>query len=886
MLIRFIAFLLSAAVVAFAFSFVDISGASASQAAVFPIYPDAKVHSISPFFAEQQEIYGAFSTTDKPTPVGDWYVNELMSLGYIVRSSDVGDDEESCSIMAEHRGWDVEADVNIMWMTPTNQTQIMCKLNGAGVFAGIFEGQESIIPDMQDEEAVEELIDANTPPSDLESGTDGYIEALNSFLETMEAFCGNPTVASAQAAISKADRLIEASDNMTEVTVSSADSEKNPFAGMAFVQGSSMDLQLGLIVFFLEMAVENPDRLQDVHNTVCPMLKKIKDEQLPRFQSIAKSADDYSKDVEDYGEWENFAEPSPLTHDLLIEVNEPLPEPSTDLTVTRLFTPTKKYWAAHLDQAYIHLRNWAMGCPEGDYSVDTDGDGSDDAYYCQSFGLITGEETDGRRCLGCSRTHELEVEILSYPVDCYALAALAIEVGDPEQMRQGGKITVWINNEYLMTVPLPEDNFKSASFNPWDAEQQTTEYGRLYAGSANLAQAYLNGVQLVYGDAAAEYVKAAYRLNSAVTEASGGEFNGYVYFLQIGQQLIVPADNPRDAIMLISPCVEHPIEITKKLMEIAEHNHPAFKNKSVIKLQAEVGGIAGEPVEYELQAPFSNIVEYAGEWNGWPGGSEMDWNVGEELGPEPQPEYPPRIEVQPGNGMKMMEDAKKYARVCQLYILEPWMKMLQEMAVEAIVEKATGIGDDTETPHTDAFYESFRNSKGGGYVKKTIGKLKDWVKNHGTGAASEYFDKTMNDMVGEYIGESIDTVTGTVLFQTGEDLFKQVYIFEDATYQGLTMTAKQRISHHRRMMWDIATFARIELELWQGLDEPLTDSMDLVEKFATKAVTEQIYRPINWFRRTLYGLDAIHHLYSMYKIQVELHEIEKILMDPKSWLTS
>jgi hypothetical protein len=885
MLTRLIAFVLSATVIVCLISFVDMNGVSASQEAVFPVYPYAAVQSISPYFAEQQQIFATFIAKDKPTVIGEWYVNELLSYGYVIRSSDVGEDEDSCGVFAEHKGWDVEAEVNTMWNDQNKQTMIVCKLNGSGVYEGIFEGQESTIPDIGDDTGIGDNDYTEVSASDLAQSTAAYIDALNAFYAAMEKFCKNPTVTTAQAAVDEADTLIEASDSMTEVTVSSADDGKNPFAGMEFVQGSSMNIQLGLVIFFLELAIENPERMQEVHDTVCPILEELRKNQLPRFQSVADSAEEYRKQTEEYGEWDSFSDASPLTHELLIEVNDPLPEPSTKLTMTRLFTPTKKYWASHLTETYINLKNWAMGCPDNDYDVDTDGDGQNDAYYCQAFGLIRGNEPDGRRCLGSTRTKELEVEVLSDPMDCYALAALAIEVGDSEQMKQGGKITVWINNEYLMTVPLPSDPLTSASFNPWDAETTTFAHGVTLTGVSAIADAYLNGVREVYGEAAAAYTKAAYRMNSAVTEATGGEFNGYVYFLHIGQQIIVPAEDPREAVMLISPCEEHPLEIAKKLIEIAENNHPALKNKSVIKLQAEVGGVVSEPVEYELQAPFTNIADYAGKWSGWPGGSEMDWNVGQELGPEPQPEYPPRIEVQPGNGMKMMEDAKKYARACQLLILEPWMKMVQEMAIDAVVDYGTGMGD-AQTPNTDAFYESFRNSKGGGYVGKTVSKLKDWVKNHGKGFASEYFDKTINDMIKDYIGQSIDTVTGTVLFQTGLDLANKVYITQDTTYQGLTMDAKMKISHHRYLMWDIATLAKTELELWQGLDDPLSSSMDIVESFATKAVTDEIFRPINWGRRTIYGLDAVHHLYSIYKIQVELHEIEKILMDPNSWIKS
>lgn len=55
-------------------------------------------------------------------------------------------------------------------------------------------------------------------------------------------------------------------------------------------------------------------------------------------------------------------------------------------------------------------------------------------------------------------------------MNVYCLAALAIEVGDPEQLKQGGTLKVYIDGQYFMTVPLIADPLEETSFNPWDAQ--------------------------------------------------------------------------------------------------------------------------------------------------------------------------------------------------------------------------------------------------------------------------------------------------------------------------------------------------------------------------------------------------------------------------------
>ena len=85
-------------------------------------------------------------------------------------------------------------------------------------------------------------------------------------------------------------------------------------------------------------------------------------------------------------------------------------------------------------------------------------------------------------------------------------------------------------------------------------------------------------------------------------------------------------------------------------------------------------------------------------------------------------------------------------------------------------------------------------------------------------------------------------------------------------------------------MADGANLANIELKLWRDIDKPIKETLGVFEGIVGKEAAAELTRPVNWFRRGVYGLDAIHHLYTIYKIQVELHNIERILMDMGSWI--
>jgi len=843
----------------------------------FPVYPGAEVTNVSPIF--EQTIYGIFATTDDPEKVGEWYSSSLKREGWTIEEEDVGEYDDGWLIIALNGDLDVSAELN------TNISDgvltVMVKLEGGGVHPEIFEGHAPTIGRIEDGKIVDEEADASQPYVELPGEIEDYFVALDDLLRLIDAFCKQPTPESASEIVDSIEEYMFASEAAGYSLSDRAFSQDNPFAASALVSSSVIDFQIGLIGFFLETALQEPERFDDLAEQVCEMKNGLKNDQAPRMTFLARAAEELAKETENYGYWESFAPVKEMSNEFVLEVGETPPEFSTKLTVTRLFTPTNEFWASRLRETWINLRNWNAGCPDGDTPVDTDGDGWDDALDCKAFGIIPNDDPI-RHCLGLPKTEEREIEFLSDPMTVYCLVSLAIEVGNYEQLLEGGELRVWINGEDAITVPLPKDGLKAASFNPWDFQVPVDLPG--FPDAAGLfAEPFLNGVRLVYGEEAAEHYRAAYRFPSSVSEATGGEFNGFVYFLHIGEPIIALSDNPVESVVLLSGSEDDFVTQLSRFMDLARKNHPALEKSNKIMIQPTVGGVPGNVVEFTLPAIFSNLPEQIGTWSDWPGDRPVsDWSFGVELGENPAPDVDPKIEASPGSGMAMLEENKKYAQICMLHVLEHWVKILQDMTIEAVVKKATST-ENMPTPGSDAFLKCFRETRSGGYITTVVNRLKSWYPQHASAAASEYFSKTLLNLTGEYMGKTIDVVTGKTLFQTGKEIASKIDIQQDVTFIGLTTAAKIAISHHRYLMWRMANLANIELKLWRDLDKPIAEAIGILEGIIGKEAAAVLVKPLNWFRRTVYGLDAIHHLYTIYKIQVELHQIERILMDMGSW---
>lgn len=851
----------------------------AQERAVFPIYPGATISSISPFF--DQTIYAVISTNDKTEKVGEWYLSSLKQAGWKIEEEDVGEYDDSWFISVSHKSYNLKAELNTN--ITGNTLTVMIMLQGEGVHKEIFGGQAPAIGRIVDGKLVDDEgipLDATVAlPEELES----YFALSDDLFRLLDEFCLEPSLEKAQQIVEKIDVYMSASEVAGYMLSDRTLSQDNSFAASAYIYGSQMDFQIGFICFFLETAINEPDRLDELAGQVCKMKNSLQNEQMPRMKELAQAAEELSKELENYGYWNDFAEVALLTDDFAIEVGEAPPEYSTKLTVTRIFTPSREFWAERLRETLINLRNWNAGCPEGDQNVDTDGDGWDDNLDCKAFGLIPFDD-EIRHCLGLPRTEEREIEFLSDPMTVYCMVALAVEVGNYEQLLSDGELRVWVNNEPLMTVVLPADNLKRASVNPWDYQINLGIQG-FSNPMETFAGPFLNGVRLVYGYEAADYYRAAYRYPASVSEATGGEFNGFVYFLHIGEPIILLAEDPNDGVILLSGSKDDMATQYLKFMNLARKNHPALEKVNRIRIQAVVGGVPGNIVEFTIPAVFSNLPEQVGTWEGWPSERPVsEWNFGEELGETPLPDVEPIIEITPGSGMAMLEENKRYAVLCMLHVLEHWIKMVQEMTIEAVVKKATST-ENMPTPGSNAFLKCFGETSGGKYITSVVNNLKNWYPQHASAAVSEYFGKTLLNFTGEYMGKTIDVVTGKTLFQTGKQLAQQIDIMQDVTFRGLTTEAKMRISHHRYLMWKMANLANIELKLWRDIDKPLKEVLGVFEEIVGKEAAAYLTQPVNWFRRSVYGLDAIHHLYTIYKIQVELYNIERILMDMGSWIS-
>ena len=769
----------------------------AQEKSVFPVYPGATVSSISPIF--DQTIYAIISTRDNLEKVGEWYLSSLKQAGWRIQEEDVGEYEDGWVINAIHKAHDLEAEMNTNVLQ--NTLTVMIMVQGKGVHREIFGGEHPSVGRVEGGKLVDDEGLSGDPgvafPEELES----YFASSDDLFKLLDEFCLEPSVQKAQQIVAKIEDYMIASEVAGYVLSDRALSQDNPFAASAYVAGSTMDFQIGFMCFFLETAIDEPERFDELVEQVCSMKNSLKNDQMPRMIELAKASEVLSKELEDYGYWNYFAEPTIMTDDFIVEVGETPPEYSTTLTVTRLFTPSNEFWAGRLQETWINLRNWNAGCPEGDRSIDTDGDGWDDALDCKSFGLIPFDD-EIRHCLGLPRTQEREIEFLSDPMTVYCMVALAVEVGNYEQLLSDGELRIWVNNELLMTVVLPGDNLKRASVNPWDYQSALEMQGTSNPLGVP-AEPFLNGVRLVYGDEAADYYRAAYRYPPSVSEATGGEFNGFVFFLHIGEPIILLAEDPNDGVILLSGSKDDIATQYLKFMNLARKNHPALEKNNRIRIQAIAGGVPGNIVEFTMPAVFSNLPEQIGTWEHWPSERPVsEWGFGEELGEAPLPDVKPRIEITPGSGMAMLEENKKYAVLCMLHVLEHWVKMVQEMTIEAVVKKATST-ETMPTPGSNAFLKCFGQTNGGRYIANVVDNLKNWYPQHASAAASEYFSKTLLNLTGEYMGKTIDVATGNTLFLTGKQLAGQIDIEEDVTFRGLTAEAKMRISHHRYLMWQM-----------------------------------------------------------------------------------
>ncbi|HON29314.1 MAG TPA: hypothetical protein PLA64_13520, partial [Mesotoga infera] len=326
----------------------------AQERAVFPIYPGATISSISPIF--DQTIYAVISTNDKTEKVGEWYLYSLKQAGWKIEEEDVGEYDDGWFISVSHKSHNLKAELNTN--ITGNTLTVMIMLQGEGVHKEIFGRQTPSIGQIEDGKLVDDQGIPLDGAVDLPEELENYFALSDDLFKLLDEFCLEPSLEKAQQIVEKIDVYMSASKVAGYMLSDRTLSQDNSFAASAYIYGSQMDFQIGFICFFLETAINEPDRLDELAGQVCKMKNSLQNEQMPRMKELAQAAEELSKELENYGYWNDFAEVALLTDDFAIEVGEAPPEYSTKLTVTRIFTPSREFWAERLRETWINLRNW------------------------------------------------------------------------------------------------------------------------------------------------------------------------------------------------------------------------------------------------------------------------------------------------------------------------------------------------------------------------------------------------------------------------------------------------------------------------------------------------------------------------------------------------
>ncbi len=635
-------------------------------------------------FVSSQSPAAVYSFIEKALKDGDWKVVTSRHYDNGVWMLMANKDEDDGQVMAMIQGRD---------RGKTPGTLINLTLSGPGVKGTLYDNlpveevaatkPDTTIPPgvLQPGLKPPVKVDPLTagPPNEFQQSIAGYEKPASQLVDALLAWCTSPTESLRVKAIAAAARYVKASKSLQDQASVWVD-KLGPSSGSGRILAdlAQLDPQLGSIVLCLEK-MKKVD-LPKLRKLALPRLKKIKDEELKKLLAANKQVKEIvniaKKDPSAVAVTDN-----PLTIELINQTEEPPFEPSTNLTVTRFWTPTKEYWEGVLPMTWAVLKAWNAGCPKGCKYVDDEGK----HFSCKAFGIYeTAKSTkpEDVHCLNIEKSKENEKLYLSHPMSLYGLVSLAVEVGDPDQMKKGGKVDFYINGEFLFSSPLdPVRRPFPGSNSPYGIMSDLEGVGGVsFSSKQNPLNKWLEGIEMVFGDEAADNFKNASRSPRAMLESAGGEFNGYVLFTQVGQ-VAGEAMARYDVIMPPVAAVD-PISYALKLIKISEKNHPALQRDHKITAIAEVGGVRSEPVEIKVPAVFKDLSKDAGVFDGWPEGDPDKWKFGSGLGELSDPVAPPKIDVDPNAAVHLYEDTKKMAMVYTYIILSYWFQKIEDASID------------------------------------------------------------------------------------------------------------------------------------------------------------------------------------------------------------
>gem|GEM_PF-3640982 len=841
------------------------SGAAVRAADRVPIHPGATRISV---VANGSTAVGMFTSKAQPTSIRQWYVSALAAAGWTVAGpSRPSSSKGMWRVEATNsRGWKLS--IMCMRLDEASDTRLNIRVEGAGVAAAVFgAGAEKEAEDFRKEaEQTEAAQGAKPPPtgaSDLAAAFTAYNSALQQLIQALERFVAQPRASTIGAALTRAKEYTRRSAELQQRTAQATQSRRKSIAATGMLMNSALDMNLGICVWALEQAQASASRIPDAVKIVEDLLKEVR-KLLVAAQDAAKQTE-HAERIEKALAENRPHEPTPIPKQLLAQLGLPPYRPYTRLTVTRFWTPTSRFWGPMLEGSWKALRCWNMGCPAGC---------TDDT--CRAFGSI---QDPSPRCLRIERTPEAERAALSDPMQVYGLAALNIEVGDPDQLKQGGKVDVSVNGQHLYSVPLTGAARLWGNPNPWDFEQNAASMGVASRGvTTAIAEKMARGFEYVYGEEAAEYFKAVSRFPLAPSaESAGGELNGYVEFIHVGQHAAAPIE---DALVLAPGNAEW-LGLTEKLKSIARANHPALERKSTIRFVATVGGVTSQPVEVDLMGPFGKLADHAGKWSGWPGDSPEDWKFGTGLGPEPQPDSPAKVDVADDARHRLLADTERFATLCIEAVFKPWLSWAQKTLGKKFIKAISGPSQIATEQQNIA--KAFQNGQGGLMISGSLARLRTWMLGSGSNAyMSSFIDKKLGDMFIELTGATVSVAVGEKHFRQAESFINQVAVHGDPTHRRLKLEAQNKITNLRGEMWGYAMDAQLHMK---GAG------------FVEKAVRWGTWGISTWapptgpamklgnelFEDCLDGGFLATHLYYVVRIVQVYYEIKDIIEDPANW---
>jgi hypothetical protein len=848
-----------------------IAASAPRSTARFPVYPNARRTMTG---ANGNAAVGLFQSSVSPAQIRQWYMTALPKAGWEAKDPDRETKFDTAWFLdATHPSLGWKADIMCTRLEGA-QTRLNIRVEGSGVTPDVFgegaakEAEQFVKKETEKENQRREqagLPSIPSGPTDLGAAFAAYNAANEDLIKALERFVAQPTVRNIDAALAKAKVYTQRSAELQQRAAKATQSGRGSIAAVGVITSATMDLELGLCVWSMEQAKGQPSTMKAAVKVVEELLREVR-----KVQAVARSAAKSSEEVEkiDRALKENRPhEPRPVLKEMLAELGQPPYRASTTLKVTRFWTPRSEYWAGALEETWKALRCWNMGCPAGC---------GGDPFICKAFGEV---HDPSPRCLGIQRTPDAERQVLSDPMQVYGLAALSIEVGDPDQLKQGGKIDVSINGHELYSVPLTGSDRWWGNPNPWDFAEYAARMGvASQATMTKIAEMMKRGIDFVYGPDVGEYFQAVSRFPLVpISEAGGGEMNGYVHFLHVGIQGAAP--NP-DA-MLIAPASANWLTLPLKFMDIARANHPALERKSTVRFVATVGGVSSHPVEVEVPGPFMKVASLAGGWNGWPGNSPEDWKFGAGLGPEPQPDYPPKLDVDNDQRHKLLEDTRRFVTLCLGGIFKPWLAMAQKWGTGAFIKKISAPSQIATEQQNIA--KAFQNGQGGLMISGSLGRLRTWLM--GTGSenyASSFIDKKLGDMFKELTGAAIDVTVGQRYFKQAETFRDKVAVHGDPTYRCLTLEAQNKITNLRGEMWEYVLLAQLHMKGSSNVSKAVGWGAWAVTTWipaTAVAAKSGLYA----FDSTLNGANGAVHLYYIVRIVQDYYEIEKLVNNPTSW---